>query len=245
MLREAVESDCLFCVGRLTGAEVPDIASCTAEVGTACLIRASREQSDGRSSLLLHGLCRVRFTEWLPGKPYPFASITTILSEPLEEGQSSDETRRLRQVVEAILLGFPDDLVTKVQQLLDRTSDPGMMSDAISQQFVQDTTLRSVPAGRTQHPQTDRPPHRTPPHSSQRRQLNSSSQDRSPAGASFLSSAPGLRRRSSTSGLHLAGQQSPFLHLETLGRDIALQSRVLPLIRSARHECPPPRVRTS
>ena len=142
MLREAVESDCLFCVGRLTGAEVPDIASCTAEVGTACLIRASREQSDGRSSLLLHGLCRVRFTEWLPGKPYPFASITTILSEPLEEGQSSDETRRLREVVEAILLGFPDDLVTKVQQLLDRTSDPGMMSDAISQQFVQDTTLR-------------------------------------------------------------------------------------------------------
>ena len=142
MLRDAVEGDCLFCVGRLTGAEVPDIASCTAEVGTACLIRASREQSDGRSSLLLHGLCRVRFTEWLPGKPYPFASITTILSEPLEEGQSSDETRRLRQVVEAILLGFPDDLVTKVQQLLDRTSDPGMMSDAISQQFVQDTTLR-------------------------------------------------------------------------------------------------------
>ena len=45
-------------------------------------------------------------------------------------------------MVEAILLGFPDDLVTKVQQLLDRTSDPGMMSDAISQQFVQDTTLR-------------------------------------------------------------------------------------------------------
>ena len=142
MLREAVESDCLFCVGRLTGTEIPDLASCTAEIGTAGLIRASREQSDGRSNLLLHGLCRIRFTEWLPGKPYPFARVTRIPSEILEEGPSSDETRRLREVVEAILLGFPDDLVTKVQQLLDRTSDPGMMSDAIAQQFVQDTTLR-------------------------------------------------------------------------------------------------------
>jgi Lon protease-like protein len=142
MLRDAVEGDCLFCVGRLTGAEVPDIASCTSEIGTACLIRTSREQSDGRSNLLLHGLCRVRFTEWFPGKPYPFARITTIPSLALEEGPSSDEARRLREVVEAILLGFPDALVTKVQQLLDRTSDPGMMSDAISQQFVQNTTLR-------------------------------------------------------------------------------------------------------
>ncbi len=142
MLREAVEADCLFCVGRLTGAEVPDIASCTAEIGTACLIRTSREQPDGRSDLLLHGLCRVRFTEWLPGKPYPFARITTTPSLVLEEGPSSDEARRLREVVEAILLGFSDDLVTKVRQLLDRTSDPGMMSDAISQQFVQNTTLR-------------------------------------------------------------------------------------------------------
>ena len=142
MLREAVEGDCLFCVGRLTGAEVPDIASCTAEIGTACLIRTSREQSDGRSNLLLHGLCRVRFTEWLPGKPYPFSRITAIPSLALEEGPSSHEAQRLREVVEAILLGFPEDLVTKVRQLLDRTSDPGMMSDAISQQFVQNTTLR-------------------------------------------------------------------------------------------------------
>ena len=142
MLRDAVEGHCLFCVGRLTGAEVPDIASCTAEIGTACLIRTSREQSDGRSDLLLHGLCRVRFTEWFPGKPYPFARITTIPSLALEEGASSHEARRLRELVEATLLGFPDDLVTKVQQLLDRTSDPGMMSDAISQQFVQNPTLR-------------------------------------------------------------------------------------------------------
>ena len=142
MLREAVESDCLFCVGSLTSTEIPDLATCTAEMGTACLIRASREQSDGRSNLLLNGLCRVRFTEWLPGKPYPFARIATIPSKPLEKGPSSDEARRLREAVEAILLGFPDDLLTKVQQLLDRTSDPGMMSDAISQQFVQDTNLR-------------------------------------------------------------------------------------------------------
>lgn len=142
MLSEAVETDCMFCVGTLTSSEVPDCASCTAEVGTAGLIRASREHKDGHSNLLLHGLCRVRFVEWLPGKPYPYARILPIAPESLEEDQRASEARRLRDAVEAFLLGFPDDLISEVRQLLDRSPDPAITSDAITQKFVEDPALR-------------------------------------------------------------------------------------------------------
>ena len=142
MLGEAVETDCMFCVGTLTGSEVPDCASCAAEIGTAGLIRASREHEDGHSNLLLHGLCRVRFTEWLPGKPYPYARILPIASEPLEEDQGTSEAQRLRDAVEAFLLGFSDDLISQVRELVDRAPDPSIMSDAIAQKFVEDSALR-------------------------------------------------------------------------------------------------------
>ena len=142
MLNQAVETDCIFCVGTLTRGEVPDYASCTAEVGTAGLIRASREHEDGHSNLLLHGLCRVRFTEWLPGKSYPYARILPISSEPLEEDQGASEAGRLRDAVEAFLLGLPDDLVSQVRELINRAPDPAIMSDAIAQKFVEDPALR-------------------------------------------------------------------------------------------------------
>ena len=81
MLEDALEGDCFFAVARLTGDETPDPAECTAPVGTIGLVRASREQEDGTSQLLLHGVMRVRFTEWHDDRPYPFASIEPVISD--------------------------------------------------------------------------------------------------------------------------------------------------------------------
>lgn len=142
MLSEALEGDCLFCVGRLTSEETPEYHDCTAEIGTAGLIRTSREQPDGRSDLILHGVCRVRFTEWLPGKAYPFSRIEPVPSLPLREKDATTESRRLRNAVESVLLGFPDKIVKQVEALLDRATEPTIMSDVVAQQFVQDSELR-------------------------------------------------------------------------------------------------------
>lgn len=142
MLDEAIEGDCIFCMGTLTCAETPDPAACVSGIGTAGLIRASREHEDGRSNLLLHGLCRVRFIEWLADKPYPYARIVPVYSQPLDDKTSDAESRRLREAVESILLGFTDDLVSQVRELLDRAPDPDIMSDAVSQRFVEDPALR-------------------------------------------------------------------------------------------------------
>jgi hypothetical protein len=52
------------------------------------------------------------------------------------------EAQRLREAVESILLGFPDGVVLQVQALLERATDPSIMSDAVAQQFVHDSDLR-------------------------------------------------------------------------------------------------------
>ncbi len=142
MLSEALEGDCLFCVGSLTSEESTNLGECTAPIGTASLIRASREHPDGRSDLILHGVCRVRFCEWLPGKPYPFARIEPLVSVNLPEKESIRQAKRLREVVERVLLGFPKEVITQVRDLLDRATDPPIMADAVAQQFVHDPALR-------------------------------------------------------------------------------------------------------
>jgi Lon protease-like protein len=144
MLAEALEGDCLFGVARLTAEESPDLAACVAPVGTVGLIRASREKGDGRSDLLLHGVCRVQFLEWLAEKPYPFARIKPLDSRPLTKEDAPGETQRLRMAVEGILLGLPDEIVNQIRDLLDRAAEPAVMADAIAQQFVHDPDLRQA-----------------------------------------------------------------------------------------------------
>ncbi|MDG2486377.1 MAG: LON peptidase substrate-binding domain-containing protein [Roseibacillus sp.] len=144
MLTEAVEGSCVFCVGTLTAPETPELESCTSPVGTAGLIRASREADDGRSNLLLHGLCRVRFVEWLDEKPFPYARVRPIKSTSLEEPGSHEKTRQLREAVEAILLGLSDELVSEVRKILDRAPDPEVLTDAVAQQFVKDPLIRQT-----------------------------------------------------------------------------------------------------
>ena len=111
-------------------------------VGTAGLIRASREHEDGRSNLLLHGLCRVRFIEWLNEKPYPYARVRPMTSIAPEDSGEEQKNQTLRDAIEAVLLGLPDELVSRVRELLDRAPSTEIMVDAISQQFVQDPSVR-------------------------------------------------------------------------------------------------------
>ena len=87
MINDAIEGNCMFCVGNLLGDDSADPDRCAAPVGTIGLIRASRESENGTSNLLLHGVFRVYFEEWLDGKTYPYAKIRPILDTTL----SSDE----------------------------------------------------------------------------------------------------------------------------------------------------------
>ncbi|NNC90180.1 MAG: LON peptidase substrate-binding domain-containing protein [Akkermansiaceae bacterium] len=144
MLVDALEGNCLFCVARLLGEETDDPSLCTDPIGTIGLIRASRELPDGRSHLVLHGVCRVRFAGWGTEKPYPYADIVPFESIDVPTPDAPEHVKRLRDAVSKVLSSFPPEVMEQVNELLDRAGDPFIMADAVAQQFVHDQALRQA-----------------------------------------------------------------------------------------------------
>ncbi len=142
MLADALEGSCFFAVGRLLGEETPDPRECSAPLGTIGLVRASRQQDDGTSHLLLHGVMRVKFTEWHPGFPYPCATIEPSVCFFRPENQAMAAMKTLRGAVEDAVRELPEEVRQGVFTLLDRADGPELMTDIVSQQFVHDADLR-------------------------------------------------------------------------------------------------------
>jgi uncharacterized protein len=142
MLEEALEGDCIFAVGRLMGEEQGDPSRYVAPVGTIGLVRASREQDDGTSQLLIHGVMRVRFTEWYQDHDYPYAGIEPLISYFTPENQAQAAMKTLRGSVEDAIRHLQDEVQAGVFALLDRADDPGLMTDIICQQFIHEADLR-------------------------------------------------------------------------------------------------------
>ncbi len=143
MLADALESNCMICVGTLIDSESSNPAHCAAQIGTIGLIRASREQEDGRSNLLLHGILRVKFTDWLDDKSYPFAHIEPAISKGLPDSEFKAAIANLRDAVNQALRRFPEETQTRVNETLDRAQgDPIILADAVAQQFIQKPSMR-------------------------------------------------------------------------------------------------------
>lgn len=142
MLEDAMEGNCFFAVARLLGEESPRLADCSAPVGTIGLVRASREQTNGTSHLLLHGMMRVRFLQWHTDEPYPTASIEPLLSRFEPEQQAPAAMKILRAAVEDSISTLPEVIQSGVLALVDRADGPELMSDIVSQQFIHDADLR-------------------------------------------------------------------------------------------------------
>lgn len=139
MLADALAGDCVFAVGRVRNEGEKETVS---PVGTAGLIRASREREDGTSELLLHGVIRVRFMKWLEDKPYPCALIEPVLPEPMEPGKGEAAMKTLRGAVEDGISHLPAEVRDAVITILEQTDEPTLMADVVAQQFVHEPDLR-------------------------------------------------------------------------------------------------------
>ncbi len=142
MLEEALEGDCLFCVGNLMGQESDGLKHAAAKIGTIGLIRASRESQEGTSNLLLYGVFRVHFDEWLDEKPYPYAAISPMLSTTLSSSEIPESICVLRTCVNRALLKFPDTVSKRINDILNHVGDLTIMVDTVTQQFIHDPSDR-------------------------------------------------------------------------------------------------------
>lgn len=142
MLDDALEGDCVFAVCRQLGEETRDPREFTAPMGTIGLVRASREQHDGTSQLLLHGMMRVRFDGWHGDKDYPCASIRPAPVSFVPEEHAEAAMKTLRGAVEDAIRTLPREMQDGLLMLIDRADEPCVMTDIVSQQFVHDPNLR-------------------------------------------------------------------------------------------------------
>ena len=141
MLADALAGDCVFAVGRVRqGADGQEDE--ISEIGTAGLVRASKEGDDGTSQLLIHGVIRVRFKEWLEEKPYPYALIEPFTCTQLEGSKSDAAMKTLQGAVEDGISGLPDEVQSGVMAMLAQATEAGLMADLVAQQFVHEPDLR-------------------------------------------------------------------------------------------------------
>ncbi|MGE9270363.1 MAG: LON peptidase substrate-binding domain-containing protein [Verrucomicrobiales bacterium] len=142
MLNDALETTCFFGVARLEREETHDPSACTSPIGTIGLIRASREMDDGSSNLLLHGVIRVRFLEWISDDLYPKARISPIpaVFEPAKQSEAA--VAALKEAAETALQDFTTEIGDAFHSMTESIDDPAILADVMAQQFVQDPVDR-------------------------------------------------------------------------------------------------------
>ena len=142
MLADAIEGSCFFAVTRLLKPETKNPGKCVSPVGTIGLVRASHEQEDGTSRLLIHGVIRVEFTEWHLDRDYPYASIKPRITTFEPESQAAAAVATLRGAVEDAIRELPEEVRQSVMDLLHRADEPPLLTDIVAQQFVHEPNLR-------------------------------------------------------------------------------------------------------
>ena len=133
----------MICVGTLTRNETDDATECTARTGTIGLIRVSKEQEDGRSNLILHGILRGNFTNWLKENEYPYAEIEPSPSIPISDDEIDQAKAALKDSLYLALKHFPDAIVERIKKSLAQVdSSSSALADVVAQQFVVDPDKR-------------------------------------------------------------------------------------------------------
>lgn len=140
MLKESLETHRLFSVALMREEPTPGQPEPHPhDVGCVGIISASFQLPDGTSNVLIQGLHRVRFTEFLPEAPYPVAAI-----EPLEttHGPAAETNKlasrigKLAKLRAAAGKTIPHPLL----QALSALGDAEMLADLVS--FTLLTDLR-------------------------------------------------------------------------------------------------------
>jgi Lon protease-like protein len=140
MLKDALETHRMFSVALMREEPAPgqpEPHPC--DVGCVGIISASFQMADGTSNVLLQGLRRVRYTDFLPGTPYPVAAIepldTTHAPDP-ETGKLAAKIGRMAKLRAAAGKAIPQPLL----QALAAVGDAETLADLVS--FTLLTNLR-------------------------------------------------------------------------------------------------------
>jgi Lon protease-like protein len=142
MLAHALAHDRMFCVTLLR----PDSTQWKNEddffeVATIGLIRACVGRGDGTSNLILQGLQRVRFANFVQLHPFPIAELETLTSDQ----ETTVETDALGAKVLELYARFKTlgrQLPKKIDRYVTEMTDLAMLADLMASTFIDDSRRR-------------------------------------------------------------------------------------------------------
>jgi Lon protease-like protein len=142
MLQHALANQRMFCVA-MVDPRKPDWQGVDefSHVASVGLIRACVGRSDGTSNLILQGLARVHFDDFVQEEPFPIAQISILEST----GETSVETEALSTKVLELYERFKGpgrQLPEKIDRYLADLRDPEMLADLMAATFISDPLRR-------------------------------------------------------------------------------------------------------
>ncbi|MEM7143955.1 MAG: LON peptidase substrate-binding domain-containing protein, partial [Verrucomicrobiota bacterium] len=105
------------------------------EYSTIGVVRASVLQDDGTSHLVLQGLQRIRFVDWIDEKEYPYATIETIEPELFDRSKGDQLRKASLLLLDKLTEGNKGISKTLVAALVDIT-DIDVFADMFAQNVI-------------------------------------------------------------------------------------------------------------
>ena len=142
MLAWVLEQQRMFCIAMMK----PGITEARSEedfhhVAGLGLVRACVQHEDGTSHLMLQGLARVRFADFVQNTPFRIAALQELVAVPVaaEEGETlSAQVLEICAHYRARGVDVPEELDRRLAQ----ASDPGELSDVVAHAFIRDSQRR-------------------------------------------------------------------------------------------------------
>ncbi len=143
MLRDVLATNRIFAVAHLDTdrRQKNEASEPLHHIASIGIVRACQKDENNTSNLLLHGVIRVRFVDWLDA-PYPKARIEPIPSIFEPETQSRAALEALHEAAEAVTRELPDEVRETLNAMTAQIDDPSILADVMAQQFVHDPDER-------------------------------------------------------------------------------------------------------
>ena len=142
MLQAALEEQRMFCVALLKrGIEEWTSSEDFHHVAGVGLVRACVEREDGTSHLILQGLARVEFIDFIQEAPFPIAQIRELPSLAAEDFETPALTAKVLSLCAGLRengLNVPDSL----DQQLAQIDNPDVLADVVAHTFLRDAFRR-------------------------------------------------------------------------------------------------------
>lgn len=138
MLEHSLAGPRAFCVDPSSGEE-PEAGA----IGGFGIVRACVRNSDGTSSLILQGVSRVRFVEWLACNEYPSAHIELVPESPARSPRCEQLLTEVRASIDLLRkagLEIPESLDSMLRSELS----PAVFSNLAAAALFHEPAVRGV-----------------------------------------------------------------------------------------------------